>query len=351
MKNLLFVIAISLSIVCNSQALKINSQGQVGIGVNPNGYRLAINGTLYSTSGFYSPLGESGFLIGKNIEGSFSEPMIRCDDLYSGYGTLGTLSNYWGTIFADYGKYNTLIVSDYFQYSDSSLKSNIKPLNTSLTDVLKLQAVTYNYKDQLIASVSKSDSVIITRKRKFETIDKSKYGFVAQDLQKIYPNLVSKVDSSGLLGINYIGLIPILVEAIKEQNSMINELTKKVELYEDRFVVLEGELSNCCDKNIKKSLTTEIQENFERSKPRLGNNVPNPFNGQSLIPFYLPELVKDVKLNVYDLTGKIVSQNSIYERGDGQFTLDASKYEAGIYNYALIVDNELVEIKRMLVNK
>lgn len=57
------------------------------------------------------------------------------------------------------------------------------------------------------------------------------YGFIAQDVEKIYPSLVFK-RSEGMLSMNYMGLIAPMVEAIKEQNAQIKSLEARIEALE-----------------------------------------------------------------------------------------------------------------------
>ena len=51
------------------------------------------------------------------------------------------------------------------------------------------------------------------------------YGFIAQDVEKIIPELVSQGETKHL---NYTGIIPLLVEAIKDQQKQIEELKQKI---------------------------------------------------------------------------------------------------------------------------
>lgn len=52
-------------------------------------------------------------------------------------------------------------------------------------------------------------------------------GVIAQELQKLFPELV-KEDKEGMLSVNYSGLIPVLIESIKDQQNQIDELKKLV---------------------------------------------------------------------------------------------------------------------------
>ena len=61
------------------------------------------------------------------------------------------------------------------------------------------------------------------RNRQDYTDSTDHFGLIAQDVEKIFPNIVKK-DQKGYLSINYIELIPILINAMQEQNSRIKQL-------------------------------------------------------------------------------------------------------------------------------
>jgi len=88
--------------------------------------------------------------------------------------------------------------SAYFHTSDIRLKDNISLIENSLSKILKLEGISYT----------------------LQSTKEDKLGFSAQELQKIYPQLV-KEGSDGYLSIDGTGLIAPLVEAIKEQQKMI----------------------------------------------------------------------------------------------------------------------------------
>ena len=90
--------------------------------------------------------------------------------------------------------------------SDKRLKENIKPIKSALEKVSKLQGVTFNWK--------KSDSILDI---------KEDIGFIAQDVQKVIPELIRENDN-GMLSMRHQGIAPILLEAIKELKAEIEEL-------------------------------------------------------------------------------------------------------------------------------
>jgi len=90
--------------------------------------------------------------------------------------------------------------------SDARLKSNIISLGSTLTKLLTIDGKSYTMK------TNESES---------------KIGLLAQDVQKAFPELVKTTnDSDQTLSVNYQGLIPVLINAIKEQQKQIKELKK-----------------------------------------------------------------------------------------------------------------------------
>ena len=103
----------------------------------------------------------------------------------------------------------------YTSVSDIRLKKNIKPLTGMLGVVDKLQPVTY----QLINDNGQRFS----------------YGLIAQDVEKVLPDIVNIIngdDGDGIQNlktVSYTELIPVLVKAMQEQQVIIEELQKQVE--------------------------------------------------------------------------------------------------------------------------
>ena len=102
---------------------------------------------------------------------------------------------------------NDLTVSgDITISSDARLKSNIVSLGATLSKLLLIDGKSY-----------------IMNKN-----GKEKIGILAQDVQEVFPELVSE-DDNKMLSVNYQGLVPVLINAIKEQEDKISRLEKLVE--------------------------------------------------------------------------------------------------------------------------
>lgn len=92
--------------------------------------------------------------------------------------------------------------------SDQRLKKQINSLSNSMEKVLQLGGYTYYMKSD---SLSKDLQI----------------GVMAQELEKVYPNLVIQ-RPDGYKAVNYIGLIPVLLEALKEEHQRVSALEAKL---------------------------------------------------------------------------------------------------------------------------
>ena len=119
------------------------------------------------------------------------------------------------------------------QNSDARLKKNIVTLQGGLATINKLRGVSYNWKD--------------------ESKPEAKIGFIAQEVEKILPELVvTKKD--GFKAVNYAEVTAVLVEAVKEltkeikdlknENSVLKAEASKVSAMEDRLAKIETLLLN-----------------------------------------------------------------------------------------------------------
>jgi hypothetical protein len=109
--------------------------------------------------------------------------------------------------------------------SDERLKKNITTLEGTILDqVLALRPVTYNW--------LKHD----------EEVDQKYIGFIAQEVEEIFPDLVKTDDESGFKSLNYGGLMPYTIAAIQEMNIQVAAIPKLEDqtLYEKVSTFLRG---------------------------------------------------------------------------------------------------------------
>ena len=195
----------------NTESMRIKSDGNVGINDTNPATKLSVGGTtLIRTS-----TGVSDLYLGNNSTAKYIRFHTNNTNTYFDMNC-GVV--YWrqgsGTRFQNNMTTGTFTASgDIIAYgspSDIRLKENIKPIESALDKAMKLQGVTFDWK--------KSDSILDI---------KEDIGFIAQDVQKVVPELVRE-NSDGMLSMRHQGITPILLEAIKELKAEIEDLKKKI---------------------------------------------------------------------------------------------------------------------------
>lgn len=81
----------------------------------------------------------------------------------------------------------------------------------------------------------------------------------------------------------------------------------------------------------------------------LGDAQPNPNNGSTQIPYFAPENT-NAKVIFTDMLGKIMKEE-ILKSGYGIMNVDTQELPSGIYNYSLVVDEKVIDTKKMIRNK
>lgn len=97
--------------------------------------------------------------------------------------------------------------------SDIRFKKNIDPIADALTKILKAEGVSYEWKSEEFPD---------------KGFDKGKhYGVIAQEMERAIPEVVSTLQD-GSKNVAYTEIIPVLIEAIKEQQKQIEQLINEV---------------------------------------------------------------------------------------------------------------------------
>ncbi len=184
----------------------------------------------------------------------------------------------------------------------------------------------------------------------------NQYGLIAEDVEKVMPELVrdmsvpAKLDKNGKVitaaqsfkGVNYVGMIPVLIAALQQTDSINKSLQQQI-----------NALQNCCGYNNK--VPTNLGNSTSTELSDLGiildQNAPNPFAEQTVITYTIPESVQDARLIFYTNNGTILKTVQITERGAGSITVYASNLSTGIYTYSLVADGKVADTKKMVCTK
>lgn len=194
--------------------------GHVFIGYDAGAYAAGDNLLYISNNKTNDPL----------IYGEFDNGLVQINGTLSprkdNANTLGSSTNRWSTVYATNGTIQT---------SDERFKKNIENMGYGLTTLMQLRPVTYQWKE--------------------EENGETKLGFIAQELEKVVPEVVSIAnDDIQTRGVNYAELVPVLVKAIQEQQQIIDGLQGENASLKDQVANNSQELAN-----IKSLLTNTAQ--------------------------------------------------------------------------------------------
>ena len=161
---------------------------------------------------------------------------------------------------------------------------------------------------------------------------KTHYALDAERLEEAFPDLVY-VNKDGSKVINYMEMIPLLVQSINELSAEIG--------------ALKGQASEGAVKAARS--TTDIQA-ASTSQNRLYQNTPNPFKEQTIIRFTLVNGVQNASICIFDMNGRLLKKLPI---SSGMESVSIGGYELGegMFLYSLIVNGQEIDTKRMIITK
>ena len=132
----------------------------------------------------------------------------------------GTASNAASDAFVVRFNGNATLSGDLTINSDERLKDNIQPLGSTLNKLHQIEAKTYSLKK--------------------DEEHTPKIGVLAQEVQAVFPELVTE-GADGILSVNYQGLVPVLINAINEQQLKMSEQQLKMSEQDAKIAALEAQ--------------------------------------------------------------------------------------------------------------
>lgn len=225
-----------------------------------------------------------------------------------------------------------------------STTNGLSPRSVSLTASLSgLNVTTYQKerpempKDLELIDIPEGDTLPEAKKPEPDVMEeqfykKTHYALDADRLEEIFPDLVY-VREDGSKAINYMEMIPLLVQSI-------NELKQELD-------AVKGN-----SKAMTRSTNNEPTD-FSAAKTNsnlLYQNTPNPFKEQTTIRFSLADDVQDAAICIFDMTGKTIKKLPI---SSGMNSVSVGGYELGegMFLYSLIVNGQVIDTKRMVISK
>ncbi|MDD4760333.1 MAG: tail fiber domain-containing protein [Bacteroidaceae bacterium] len=208
--------------------------------------------------------------------------------------------------------HNAIIVKRLLSSSGVVISGLSKKLSNSLETIAAMEPVSYYWKNAGDTASS------IKAENRFQKV--KNYGFIAQQVEKVIPALVTTDKELGK-AVNYEGVIPLLAGA--------------VQILEGKLMEQKGQLS------VMSSSTRTMLKTGKALKE--GNNTEIGYN--------IPEEAKNAFLILTTMDHEIVLTDEITARGSGSFELKTANLDAGIYRYAIMVDGNIEETENIAITK
>lgn len=217
-------------------------------------------------------------------------------------------------------------------FSDGRFKKEVKEDVSGLEFVKQLRPVSYSLDENAIDKFLRIPDSLQAYNTSSRKVPVRQTGFIAQEVEAVikktgyvFHGIEAPQNENDHYAIRYAEFVVPLVKSVQE-------LLTKVE-------VLELQLANVERTNGLSSSTEAI----------LFQNNPNPFSRDTEIKVSLPDETGQATLIVYTLEGKQLKVIQIRERGEVGVKITANELSAGMYLYTLIVDNKVMDTKRMIL--
>ena len=339
----------SYSTGITNNALVIDPSGNVGIGVTNPANKLQV-GSMGSTG-----YGSNAIAIGDGTNVIAMQYGSTGYIVANGSLALGGGGNVTNQLFLTSGgnigigdatpSYNlevngTTYCNNTWQSSDVRFKKNITAIEGALDKITRMNGKSYEFR---------------TDEFKERRFSKGRdLGLIAQELKEILPEAVHLDTTDGYYSINYIAVIPVIIEAMKEQDSIIKAQSLKIDN-------LQTLVTDCCNSSMKmdngnntngtgNNTTGGINNNsIPSSMAILYQNTPNPFSLQTNIQYQIPVTSQNASIMVFDLNGKLIKTFPITNFGNSAITINGNELSPGMFVYSLIVDGKIIDTKRMIL--
>ena len=221
--------------------------------------------------------------------------------------------------------HNSIQVANVYNSSDERAKTNIQTLSSGLNTVLNLRPVSYNWKNDNNTKSLKSENTL-NLSTELER-EKTQYGFIAQEVEKILPDAVI-TDENGFKLINYTAIIPHLVQSVQELQGVVAEQKTEIE-----------------------NLTSQLNyPNNNISLNKITKCTPNPTSGIITFEYSLSESSSMATILITDLTGAIKDTFDCLPLSVS-ITKDFYSLKDGIYIATLSVNGDVKDSKQFVVRK
>lgn len=248
---------------------------------------------------------------------------------------------------------------------DDRNKRSISTISYALPRLMSLTGVRYNYRpvdnretvesdveDQVMGEPTEKEREAMRQSSALRAAREqgdTRYGLMTSELATLFPEIVEN-DNQGNQYVNYLELIPVMVSAIQELYAAVESSGLSLDVMDE----YEAYLRQCLSDS-----TTDGRQyaNGPSGNPVLPTgailyqNSPNPFSSTTVIEYYIPASATDANLFIFTLNGELLETYPVTTFGYGNVSIDGTTLDAGMYLYSLVVDEQIIDTKRMILTK
>lgn len=272
-------------------------------------------------------------------------------------GCLGPLENLKADLATSSTRFRHLYIKKIYSIepmavtSDSRYKENVQDLEEATAKIAALRPVSFDFK----AELQDGDTTGL----------KGKVGFLAQEVQEVLPGLVEYLPEVDMYTMNYVGLIPYMVEAFQEERAEVESLRTENEAMSEAIEAMQAEIEAL--KSALEGMGPAAQGGKAPEAPAynedegdevmsqgylLYQNMPNPFSEETRIRYELPSAAQSAVLQLFDMQGRKVMERSLPQGVEsGEVEISGNTLQPGMYTYALVVSGKVMASKKMVVTE
>lgn len=217
----------------------------------------------------------------------------------------------------------------------------LRPINSALDGIASANPFMYIVRTQVpgigtgivLDTITQTETVAPTSDP-VAPFGKSYYALDVNAVKQSFPALIIK-DAQGNEYVNYTQLVPILVQAIKELKTELDDLKEAVASSGTRKV------------NAAINIATNT---LDEGWGSISQNTPNPFTGQSIVRVSVPDDASDAYIDILTLNGASVKRIPV-SNGLSEVSLSSFEFAPGTYLYTLVVNGKVSETRRMVVSR
>ncbi len=319
------------------------SNGAVGIGNTSPSYQLdvrsSVSGSNYVTQIYNNKNTNTAKDNGLNVRAGH--------DTYNAanQSALITFSTPAGTTMGSVIQSGSTAVS-YLTTSDMRLKENIRSTEFGLEDLMKIQVSDYNYKND----------------------QQTQTGYLAQQLYTIFPDAVhvgSDDQQTDPWMVDYGRITPLIVKSVQEISANVDSNDSIIQTLQNSNLQLQSDIEELkslvaqlmqSEQLMINSETITLSDQITGSSITLDGawleqNIPNPFDGTTIIRCYVPEGFQSAQLIISSQHGVVLKRSHLTQSGINEITIDANSVSAGIYQYTFVIDGKVIDTKQMVLAK